>query len=155
MDKHQDIAYCGLYCRICAVRSRVPQLATKLDKTLKADGWEYFGEFMEPNFNIFWGVLRNLAAYETTCPDCRGGCGDPDCAIRICAKERGVDFCSLCADFPCEKIEGLAKSYPNLIADARRLAEIGPEKWRTEQEKRRETGFCYCDIRIDAPCPEE
>ncbi len=32
------------------------------------------------------------------CAGCRNGEGPPDCAIRICARERGYGRCSSCAD---------------------------------------------------------
>jgi hypothetical protein len=34
-----------------------------------------------------------------------------------------------------------------LIEDGRRMMEIGLDKWIEEQEKRKATGFAYCDIR--------
>lgn len=40
-----------------------------------------------PGFKGFWEVLEKYAATGETCPGCRGGCADPDCTIRICARE--------------------------------------------------------------------
>jgi len=41
--------------------------------------------------------------------------------------------------------------YPLHVADAKRMREIGLEKWIEEQEARERTGFAYADIRY----PEE
>jgi len=35
----------------------------------------------------------------------------------------------------------------NLLADGKRLTEIGLERWVEEQEERKATGFAYVDIR--------
>ena len=37
------------------------------------------------------------------CPGCRNGGGDPDCPLRKCASERGLDGCWQCDEFPCGK----------------------------------------------------
>jgi hypothetical protein len=34
-----------------------------------------------------------------------------------------------------------------LLADGKRMAEIGLDRWIEEQEARKATGFCYTDIR--------
>ena len=36
------------------------------------------------------------------------------CGIRACASGRGLDNCGHCADFGCEKIEGLMQMDPNI-----------------------------------------
>jgi len=150
MDALRNTTYCGLYCRLCSNMSRIPRLASELRSTMAKDGWEGYGEFIVPEFKPFWAVLDHLSRMETECPGCRGGCGDPECAIRICARERNVDLCPLCGEFPCAKVEAIAAWYPNLLADGRRLARIGLEAWTAEQEGRRETGFCLSDIRFPA-----
>ena len=141
------VTYCGLYCRLCAYLARVPRESLALRETLRRDGWEQFGEYLLPNFKEFWAALGELSQVDKTCKGCRGGCGDPDCGIRKCARERNVDVCSGCPEYPCQRIEGLARRYPNLIPDGRRQKDIGLDKWIQEQEDRRGTGFCYADIR--------
>ncbi len=148
MSNLENVAYCGLYCRLCANKSRTPQHATALHDVMADDGWEFYGEYAIPGFKTFWDVLKRLKDFAETCPDCRGGCGDPECSIRICATDRNIDLCPFCEDFPCEHINALAKRYPNLISDGERLKNIGVETWVSEQEERRRKGFCYCDIRF-------
>jgi hypothetical protein len=148
MAELQDVAYCGLYCRLCATKSRIPKTATALRDALAKEGWPHYGEYIVPGFNSFWSTLVKFADYETACPDCRGGCGDPGCGIRKCAKDRTIDLCPLCPEYPCTHIRALARRYPNLVADGERMKEIGVEAWVKEQEDRRSTGFCYCDIRF-------
>ena len=148
MSNLQDVTYCGLYCRLCSTKFRVPETATALRDTLALDGWQDFGEKIIHEFTPFWTVLNKLADFDRSCPGCRGGCGDPGCRIRLCARERNVDICPDCEEYPCEHIQTLAQRYPNLVSDGLRMKKIGVEAWREEQEKRRKTGFCYCDIRF-------
>jgi len=142
------VTYCGLYCKLCAHIARMPGHARDLRDTMRKEGWEHYGEAVHPGFGEFWRILEHLAETDATCPGCRGGCGFPGCQIRTCARERAVDACPLCADYPCDHIGDLGRSYPTLIADGARMAEIGLDAWIAELEERRATGSAYADIRI-------
>ena len=76
-----------------------------------------------------------------------GKCGPQFCGIRKCARAKGLDACPFCDEYPCHRIHGLAKGYVNLIADGKRMREIGLDRWIEEQEARKATGFAYVDIR--------
>ena len=115
-------------------------------KTLIKGGWEHFGKYVVPEFKAFRNALDHFAQLAENCPGCRGGCGDPGCAIRSCAQERKLDLCSNYSDFPCDKFKTLAAKYPNLIADAQRQKQIGLDAWIKEQDQCAKTGFCYDDI---------
>lgn len=141
------VTYCGLYCHLCANLARIPQQSAVLRETLQKEGWGYFGQYALRGFKEFWAALETLSESDKTCQGCRGGCGDPDCGIRKCARDKQVEVCSFCPEYPCHQIEALAKRYPNLISDGTRQKQIGIEKWVEEQEQRRRTGFCYADIR--------
>ncbi len=147
MDDLRYLTYCGFHCMLCSTMSRIPEQASALRTQLLRDGWDEFGEYVVPGFKEFWATLETLSKFAETCPGCRGGCGAPDCGIRQCAQERGVELCSACTDFPCERLEEFGNAYPHLISDARRQQEIGLEAWVEEQEQRRSTGFCHSDIR--------
>ena len=121
MPELQNITYCGLYCKLCSTKSRLPKTATALRDTMAKEGWPMWGEHAMPDFGTFWTVLNKFADFAETCPDCRGGCGNPACEIRKCAVERKVDLCPTCEQYPCEHVNALAKHYPNLIADGKRL----------------------------------
>jgi len=44
------------------------------------------------------------------CAGCRHGGGPPDCAIMICARERGYELCSSCSDLEgCTKFDWLGE----------------------------------------------
>lgn len=141
------VTYCGLYCRLCGHMAWMPRQARELQESMRTEGWEHYGEAVYPESEEFWRVLGHLAETDETCPGCRDGCGFPGCEIRACARERDVETCPLCDDYPCEHIAALAGRYPTLIADGERLREIGLEAWIEEQEQRRAIGFAYADIR--------
>jgi hypothetical protein len=56
---------------------------------------------------------------ESACLGCRDGNGCvyfSGCETLACVKERGLDFCSDCADFPCQRLQPMAEGaafYPH------------------------------------------
>ncbi len=145
-DQLEFVTYCGLYCSLCAERTRIPRRAAALQAAMVEEGWPYWGSTM-PDFDEFWRFLQGLAS--DGCPGCRAGGGYPECQIRICARERAVDVCAWCPDFPCQHLETLAARYPVLLADNRRLQAVGLARWLAEQEERAQRGVVYADIRYD------
>jgi hypothetical protein len=113
---------------------------------MEKEGYHHWGKNL-PGFQDFWAFLHRLVAQESTCSCREETCGAPFCAIRTCARERDVDVCAFCDDYPCRRVEAIARGYPTLLADGRRMKDIGLEAWIEEQEERAETGFAYVDIR--------
>ena len=150
MDDLRLVTYCGLYCDLCSQRSRTPEQAKALKKTLKKEGFEFWGKDL-PGYEQFWTLLGNLSDIEKVCSGCRQGGGNPGCEIRKCIKEKNIEVCCFCDEYPCEKINGLAEIYPTLIADGTKLKQLGTEAWLEKQKARKETGFAYCDIRYPYP----
>ncbi len=142
----KHVTYCGLYCGLCAQGSRIPAQARALAESLRIEGWDQWGGDVE-GFAGFWAFLADLAGSEERCSCREGRCGPPFCGIRKCAEGRGIDVCPTCAEYPCARIQALARGYPTLLADGRRMQELGLEAWIAEQEARRRAGFCYADIR--------
>jgi hypothetical protein len=143
-DELEFVTYCGLYCGLCAERTRIPKQAAALQAAMIEEGWPYWGPTV-PDFDEFWRFLQELT--KGGCLGCRAGGGYPECQIRICARERGHDVCVYCPDFPCEQIETLAARYPTLLADGQRLLMVGLARWLDEQEERARRGVVYADIR--------
>ena len=150
MGNHMMVAYCGVYCDLCGARGDTPDRARALIATLKQAEMDKWGGGM-PDFPGFWRMLNSLAELpEDKC--CRSGkCGAPNCALRNCAKERGVEVCALCADYPCEKIMVFAASEPLLLHDGERIRKVGLAQWIEEQVARKEAGFDYGRVRC-LPC---
>ena len=141
MERLSEVTYCGVYCPNCGERCHIPERASALIKAMKD------GQYDDWCPTTVWEFLNNLTDVSVT-KSCREEtCGAPNCAIRKCAKNKGVKVCPLCADYPCEMIQGFSRTEPTLIFDGKRMKEIGLEKWIDEQEVRRQNGFCYGDVK--------
>ena len=133
--------YCGLCCENCAVRAKINPAAKILYNEMKAAGFEEIVHFL-PNGDAFWPFLKDMAE-NGTCTSCREGSGNPGCAVRICAKDRGVEMCALCEDYPCGHFDAFFKGYPILKQDNALLREKGMEAWLKLQDGRHASGFTY------------
>jgi len=136
--------YCGLYCENCAVMAKVAPAAVILYDEMKKAGFEEIVHFI-PGGDGFWPFLKGMAE-DGVCVSCRDGSGNPGCAVRICAKEKDVDMCALCSDYPCDKFAGFFKGYPVLEHDNALLREKGWEAWAKLQDKRRAKGYILSDL---------
>lgn len=124
------IAYCGLYCGACSFKV-----------AFEENDREHLIR-MPAKYNKFKNTSLEF------CPGCRleNQCGD--CAIRDCAIEKNREYCSLCDDFPCQKLtdfqsDGIphhAESIENLTM----LKQLGAEKWIEFQKKQ---WMCTCGER--------
>jgi hypothetical protein len=139
VDKKTLVAYCGIYCGLCDRRTRVPDRAAALKAAMEKAEYDAPEEFQQ-----------HLAGLAEVSDDkcCRTGkCGAPFCAVRKCAKAKGVEICTDCDEYPCDRMKLFGECEPLLLADGQRILKYGLDKWIEEQEKRRGDGFCYADIR--------
>ena len=44
------------------------------------------------------------------------------CRVHACTREHGVQFCGLCAEFPCDQLENMIPWNPNIIERQKELA---------------------------------
>ena len=127
---------CGIYCGACELgNGTVKDLAHKLQELIArydiAEWAEYAG--LE-NYEVF---AKGLGWFtQCDCPGCRAGGGWPDCPMRRCAKEKGIEFCYECSDFPCEELLKFDKGAGVCVVNNRRIQEIGLESWLREQEEK-------------------
>ncbi len=76
------------------------------------------------------------------CPGCGGGEGNQSCAIARCSlSHEGVEYCSQCPEFPCEKYEGIDEwdsfiTHKNQMRDLARAEAIGMVAYRAEQSRK-------------------
>ena len=137
------ICYCGLYCGNCAVKAKVEPASKTLYEEMKKAGFEEIIHFI-PNGDTFWTFLKGMAV-DGVCVSCKNGSGNPACAVRACAKEKNIEACALCADYPCDKFERFFEGYPILKHDNAVLREQGLEAWAKLQDERQAKGFTYKD----------
>jgi hypothetical protein len=117
-EEKELIAYCGFYCGDCpGYQRKIADTAFALDQALKEAEFERFVEFMSSqlqalkNYSQFKEVLQALAGIQ--CPaTCRKAEGPPQCEIRNCCLEKGLEGCWLCAKFEtCAKFDFLKPAH--------------------------------------------
>lgn len=87
---------------------------------------------------------------EIPCKGCRvQGCCSvlmKDCKTLACVKEKGVDFCYECDEFPCSKLQPCASRAEKLphnmkVFNLCRIKQIGLEAWAAETRENRKKYF--------------
>ncbi len=109
-------AYCGLYCGACPL---FLETARRPAGTAPAPG-------------------------EQRCLGCRSdvnGSWCAQCGLKRCAREKGLDFCGACAEFPCPDWRGFRDDprYPYHVETGdhlRAIAEAGEAEWLRRMERK-------------------
>lgn len=118
MDKRQLTAPCGLDCFNCEI--------------YEANLTDQMAEFIHTKM----GVPKE----QISCRGCRAQDGrhfhlpNDGCLTLTCAKEKGVEFCCDCGDFPCSYLAPLAdgaERFPHNIKlfNLCRIKKVGHERW--------------------------
>ncbi|MCG8688917.1 MAG: DUF3795 domain-containing protein [Desulfobacterales bacterium] len=121
------IAYCGLYCGACSFKVAFEQNDRDHIKGMPLKYEKFRDSPME------------------SCPGCRleNQCGK--CDIKDCAEEKKLEFCSLCKEFPCVKLEKFTSDgvphHSESIQNLKVIKKIGPSEWLALQN---EKWKCQC-----------
>jgi hypothetical protein len=101
-------AYCGLVCQTCPI-----YLATRVESQEERERMRVeIAQLCREQYGM---------AYEpqdiTDCDGCREDEGRlfsacKDCAIRKCARQRGLESCASCGEYVCERLETFFASEP-------------------------------------------
>ena len=145
--KSKYICYCGLYCENCAVMAKVAPASKVLYEEMRKAGFEDIIHLISGG-DGFWTFLKGVVE-NGVCISCKDGSGNPGCTVRICAKEKSVEMCALCEEYPCEKFNAFFEGYPVLKQDNELLREQGIDAWAKLQNARRTNGFTYADNKAD------
>ena len=97
------IGYCGIICSECPVF-----LATQKDDDEKR-------RMVAEMFTKQYG--REYKAEDINCKGCTSDSSQifhycETCEIRKCARERKIENCAYCTDYPCENLSKIFASYP-------------------------------------------
>jgi hypothetical protein len=133
----KTLAPCGLNCGKCQGYSEggIKKHASELKRLLGS-----FDRYAE-RFSGFLPVFKNYPAFkellnqftEANCKGCRqGDCKYPHCGVAPCYKQKGVDFCFQCAEFPCDKTGFDPNLHKRWLATNQRMKEIGIEAYFEE-----------------------
>ncbi|HOP27257.1 MAG TPA: DUF3795 domain-containing protein [Candidatus Sabulitectum sp.] len=116
-------SYCGLNCGACMVG-----IANEMGKGDVLDG--YAGN---------WKIPRE----KLECSGCKGDVTAgfcENCEMRLCAREKGIEFCFQCGEFPCKTITGFrnddACHHSAVFSNLKKIREAGLEAWLASERKR-------------------
>jgi hypothetical protein len=131
-----QIGFCGIWCGSCpAGNGSVIELTRRYEETVKRNQLEKWA----PKDFDFKEFMKGLASLQrvSLCNGCLKGDGNPNCVIRICAKEKNVSSCSECELLvSCKKFEMLEKSHPNIRSDLAKTKNVAKKdlvsQWKTE-----------------------
>ncbi len=145
MTDQDLVTYCGLYGGACARWCEYPyfrDLAKALLEWLDAQGYQHWmpGYAREFKYDEFRKGLAFFAADDSwiVCHECcRGGGGNPECAIRKCCREKGLDLCQDCSEFPCET----ARTFRWTVAAKEAMDRLGKEEWLRREVLKAREGF--------------
>lgn len=94
---------------------------------------------------------RNLTLKpeQITCEGCRGSLDthwSSDCKMLLCEKNKKLEYCFQCEDFPCTNVNEFASDgvshHKRTVENAKRMKEIGLETWIAEQKRKGQCLFC-------------
>ncbi len=137
----KKMAPCGLVCHTCvAARGGViSELGKELLRLLGSfDGYAEALSQYEPRLKKYPQFREVLGLIcEAGCEGCRNGQSKyPGCTIPLCEKERGVDFCHQCPDFPCDRADFDPLFKAKWLKANERMKEIGAEAFFEEVKDR-------------------
>jgi hypothetical protein len=128
-------AFCGIFCGDC-IPSREELFCTvdRLDEMLGEIEFEAYAAYktnLLPAFKeypAFLSVLRQIK--QLRCPTCRQGGRNPQCEIRLCVQNKGLNGCWECDERSgCAFLDRLRNVHPNLDYNLGLIAKMGTEKW--------------------------
>ncbi len=145
-DTSNLVGYCGLYCDGCKVRrGEIKDAVNNLRGIIASYGfdkimpelanWEpRFKHYEE--FNQVMDGLVNLFGY---CPGCLKNGGDPNCKVRLCAREKGYRTCTECGEAQsCQKIDPYRKQFEIAMQS---IMEKGIKGYSEEMQKKVDEGY--------------
>ncbi len=112
--------YCGLYCGSC------PSYLATME-----------GKAVELGLDECQGCKSKVLA-PSWCAAC---------TLKACAREKGVDFCNACVDYPCQELEDFAKAkdwpyHTEIYDNMTMIAQRGKEAWLGAMRERWSCSSC-------------
>ncbi|NWG10937.1 DUF3795 domain-containing protein [Candidatus Bathyarchaeota archaeon] len=128
------ISNCGLNCAQCDIYQ-----AGRGNEKLRNEILDWFKkERNEP-----------LKPEQITCMGCRGPPDNhwsSDCKMLLCAKNKGLNYCFQCEDFPCTIVKKFATDdvshHKRTVENAKEMRKIGLEAWIAQQKRKGQCLFC-------------
>ncbi len=144
------IGYCGSFCGTCMLKGRIYEdVAKDFWEMLKASdhpNWVPKFEKIDFNFDDFMKGLEYFSNADSG-PYCQAPCkegGGAPCKCRPCAKERGIEICYECKDFPCEHLSWILERNPEKMDDYETFKKLGLKDWLKSHIEKSEKRYLSC-----------
>jgi hypothetical protein len=131
-----QVGPCGIVCSVscplgCGTVAETAGRTKEFIRECKISEWAPF--VSEEGERIDWenmvAGLEWMKKY-ATCAGCESGGGPPDCTIRICARDRGIELCSSCDDLSsCENFDWLEDHGENVKENLKKKRGISKEDY--------------------------
>jgi hypothetical protein len=136
-NDREQTACCGLYCGDCIPANQsLFDTAAKLRQQLEDCQFGEYAAYKSAGNKTFgaYQTFREVldAILTLQCPKtCFLGGGKPDCAIRICARDRQLEGCWQCAGFEtCERLAPMPVCHGDTVKhNLRMIRRHGVEHW--------------------------
>ena len=103
-----EISCCGLNCSKCvSYKGKYAKKAKEIIAAIEKSGMDHWHEKYDKDPKFSWTDFKNGLQWFSNTTKCEGceTCGAvPNCLIRTCCKEKKVENCKACKEFPCDKV---------------------------------------------------
>lgn len=109
---------CGLFCKACGIYTAT-----------KENNLEALKRISERTHIPFEDIRCEGCRSETRTAYCK------NCVMVSCAKEKGLEFCGECEEYPCTSLKTFQSQLPHrveLYASQERIKQVGWENWYLE-----------------------
>ena len=113
-DVKNQVAPCGITCGTCDLGSgKAADYAKKTIELINGIGIKDWSPAVPGGSELDWAATEKTLEWMTKyayCAGCEKGGGPPDCAIRLCANEKGYSICNECGELEsCSKFDWLGE----------------------------------------------
>ena len=108
-----QVGPCGIVCISCPLGSgTIAETAIKTMEFIRSCKIPEWAPFVsEEGGKVDWEKVEEGLEWMTKyaiCAGCESGGGPPDCPIRVCARDKGLDLCSFCGELEfCDNFDWL------------------------------------------------
>jgi hypothetical protein len=128
------ISICGLNCAKCDIYK-----AGHGNEELRDEIVEWFRKEHD----------EDIKPDQVGCEGCRGSLSvhwSPECRIILCARNREIEYCFQCTDFPCTILAEFSSDgishHKRTIENLKRMKQNGIKAWIDEQRRKGQCVFC-------------
>lgn len=118
-DVKNQVGPCGITCGTCFLGSgSMANSAKTTSEYINMSGIKEWAHMVPEGSELNWNATEKTLNWMTNyafCAGCEKGGGPPNCAIRLCATEKGYELCNQCEELDdCSKFNWLGEGVAGL-----------------------------------------